>query len=199
MLVLKSSARSVVTLVLLLLSIGPLMALSDHYDEASTCEFTTSLQFGYISSETDEVFMGCSGLMLTAAHCEDNIDQSGEAYVYSGEDWQDPACSTSNVECVRHPGSRQGDELYEGPDIAYCNLGCGSASDPSPEPPIVPVMVPNSCENDSIRHALFSSHPSATNFPDEPFGLNIHKIFTTASSAGLNDPSCELSTDGRVL
>ncbi len=194
------------TLALMLFSMAfqPLLAMNEQYGEAATCEFPTSLHLGLISKITGKLIIHCSGvyvgsgLMLTAAHCATNIDEDGEAYVYFGEDWQDPVWSTSDVECVSHPGgdwsAEHPDQIYEGSDIAYCKLGSGGTTN-WPEPPIIPVMVPNSCENEYIRDALFSSPPSATTFPDEPFGLNINKIFATASGVGFNNPNCEISTD----
>jgi hypothetical protein len=186
---------------ILVLPTQPALAMDDYYTEANSCEFPTSLHLGLLNPDTDEPSVMCSGvyvgsgLMLTAAHCAYLIDESGEAFVYFGEDWQNPAWSSSDVNCVRHPAGykytneEEGIDIYRGPDIAYCKLDTGTAND-WPEPPIIPVMVPNSCENDYIYEELFSSPPGATSYPGEPFGLNINKIYATASGVGTNQPGC---------
>lgn len=123
---------------------------------AGSCQFPTAVRLGLCSG----VYVG-NGVVLTAAHCLDSISE-GQSRVRFGEDTSDPAYDPVIDHCVAHPDGEPGSTLFgeddwDGVDLAYCIL---DDSDPIPDLPIVPPMVPTGCERDWLAHEVYETGSS---------------------------------------
>ena len=75
--------------------------------------------------------------------------------------------------------------LYIGPDLGFCIIDLDGDDQEHPEPPKVPIMVPNGCEADYIRHELF--------------GDGWSPVFSTYNGMGTDDIGVKRYADGKIL
>jgi hypothetical protein len=128
--------------------------------ECATCQFPTAVRMPLCSG----VYVG-GGLILTAAHCISNVNE-GSSRARFGEDSSQPTFDPIIDHCVAHPDgapaqSPFSDDDYDGVDLAYCVL---DDSEPLPDIPVVPPMVPTGCDRDWLAHQVYEtgSHPIVT-------------------------------------
>jgi Trypsin len=118
-----------------------------------SCQFPTAVRMPLCSG----VYVG-GGLVLTAAHCIDDVIE-GTSRAYFGEDSSDEAFSAIIDHCVAHPDGDPsatvfGEGDYDGVDLAYCVL---DDSEPLPDLPVVPPMIPTGCERDWLAHQVYET------------------------------------------
>jgi hypothetical protein len=112
-----------------------------------TCQFPTAVRMPLCSG----VYMG-HGLVITAAHCVNDVSE-GQSRAYFGEsDGDDAAFSAVITSCVAHPDGEPTSDGYEGVDLAFCTL---DDADGLPDIPIVPAMIPTGCERDWLAHQVY--------------------------------------------
>ncbi|MEW6271924.1 MAG: trypsin-like serine protease [Thermodesulfobacteriota bacterium] len=119
--------------------------------ECAACEFPAVVS---VAAQCTGVYVG-HGMILTAAHCSDDV-REGRSRVFFGEDIGAPAFAAVIERCVRHPDgafvrNALGEDMYEGVDIAFCML---DGSQPIPDVPLVPPLLPTGCERDWLAHQM---------------------------------------------
>ncbi|MEQ1565315.1 MAG: hypothetical protein ABMA64_06730 [Myxococcota bacterium] len=171
-------------------------AMNPEFPETGVCEYPHSLTFPVWDGDVTQADgstepwtrAGCGGAWLgdgwfaTAAHCVDPGwiygEQLDQARFGNHTDREDFEWDGGVLFCESYPGGfwDEAHELYAGPDLAVCKLA-GVAAD-WPEMPTVPILVPNSCENDYIRHLAFGVASANDNdaFPWTPYGFGVAPV-----------------------
>lgn len=191
-------AKQIVPLLLLGMVPNTAQAIYSAWPAAGTCEWPSSVQVRMLPSadhpNMSQTWRICSGvyvgnhIVLTAAHC---IAYTDHVQIFFGEHADTPYWGMPVQDCEVHPDGDwleftniNGNPYYEyhGKDLAYCKLPAGH-----PEPPYAPVLVPNGCETDYVRHRLFG--PGASPYGD---------FVTYVSSGCEQDENC-LATDPDIV
>jgi Ca2+-binding RTX toxin-like protein len=166
-------------------------AIDDQWPAVGTCEWPTSIQILMTAAASNPALEGdfaCAGayvgndMVLTAAHC---IAEAESISVLFGEDLDDPFWTDNSPTCAVHPDgawvlqAMPGEDAYryEGKDIGYCILSAGH-----PNPPYIAPLVPNGCETNYLRDALFGEESG-------PYGADIEYVASGLESGDLDGPA----------
>lgn len=193
-------------------------AMNPEFPQSGECEWPNAITFGTWTgtvyeadgSTHQEVRAGCGGAWLgegwfvTAAHCVDLEFEFGtyDAVVRFGDHTNnDDYLWEGEVElCERYPGSGPDEShtLWIGPDVAICKIA--ETSD-MPLLPLVPILVPGTCENDYIREVAFGGADANTytTYPRSPYGFGMSPVEVEVAGYGFEalgseawNQSCDL-------